>query len=132
MSTKLVGDAWESVKKQKDLIKHSFKKYGLSRNLDSGEDALINIKNIVGYKMPLPERSSRWSNKLSMKMMIITINLKSRVQSPTQTRSNIVHVMYILLHLNDIWKKGFIFNARKRSQISLPPRISPSFHPPHG
>ena len=59
LSTKLVGDAWESVKKQKDLIKHSFKKCGLSKNLDRSEDALINIKNIVGYKMPLPERSSR-------------------------------------------------------------------------
>ena len=79
MSTRLVGDAWKNVKKQKDLIKHSFKKCGLTKNLGRSEDVLINIKDIVGYKMPLPERSSSLSKKLSMKMMIITMNLKSRV-----------------------------------------------------
>ena len=56
LTTKWVGEAWESVKKQKCLIKHSFKKCGFFKNLDGSEDALINIKDIVAYKIPLPEK----------------------------------------------------------------------------
>ena len=51
--TKWVGETWERVKKQKNLIKYLFKKCGLSNNLDGNKDALINIK---GYKMPLPKK----------------------------------------------------------------------------
>ena len=49
MTTKWVGESWHRVKKQKDLIKQTFKKCGLSKNLDGGEDALFNIKSIEGY-----------------------------------------------------------------------------------
>ena len=47
---------WKRVKKEKDLIKHSFRKCGLSNNLDGGEDALMNIKSIDGYKIPLAKK----------------------------------------------------------------------------
>ena len=47
---------WKRVKKEKDLIKHSFRKCGLSNNLDGGEDALVNIKSIEGYKIPLAKK----------------------------------------------------------------------------
>ena len=43
----------ERVKRQKDLIKNSFKKCGLFNNLSSSKDGLINIKSIKGYKIPL-------------------------------------------------------------------------------
>ena len=43
-------------KETKRSFKHSFKKCGLSNNLDRSEDALINIKSIAGYKIPLPEK----------------------------------------------------------------------------
>ena len=56
MTTKCVGEAWERVKKQKDLIKHSFKKHSLSNNLDGSNDALINIKGIEEYKIQLHEK----------------------------------------------------------------------------
>ena len=42
-------------KEKKELIKHSFKKCGSSNIFDGSEDPLINIKDIEGYKMPLPE-----------------------------------------------------------------------------
>ena len=56
LATKWVVEAWQRVKKQKDLIKHSSKKCGLSNNLDGSEDALINIKGIEAYKMLLPKK----------------------------------------------------------------------------
>ena len=45
----------EARKEKKELIKHSFKKCGSSNIFDGSEDPLINIKDIEGYKMPLPE-----------------------------------------------------------------------------
>ena len=56
MTTKCVGETWERVKKQKGLIKHSFKKHSLSNNLDGSDDALINIKGIEEYKIHLHEK----------------------------------------------------------------------------
>ena len=55
LNAKLVGEAWERLKKQKYLIKHLFKKCGLSNNLEGSEGALINIKSIKGYKIHLLE-----------------------------------------------------------------------------
>ena len=55
MTTKWVGEAWKRAKKKKELIKHSFKKCGSSSIFDGSEDPLINIKDIEGYKMPLPK-----------------------------------------------------------------------------
>ena len=133
LTTKWVGEMCERVKKQKDLIKRSFEKCGLYNILDRSEDALIKIKGIEVYKMFLLKRISRWLKKLTVKMMMgLIMNLKSRVQTRTRnrTRSSIVHVMYILLYIYDIWKrKDFIFNTRKRPQIRLP-RISSSENKP--
>ena len=56
LTTKWVDGTWGRLKKQKDLIKHSFKKCGLSNCLDRSEDTLINIKNIERHKIPLPEK----------------------------------------------------------------------------
>ena len=56
MTTKWVGEAWERLKKQKGLIKHSFKKYSLSNNLAVSDNALINIKGIEEYKMHFYEK----------------------------------------------------------------------------
>ena len=38
------------------VIKHLFKKSGLSNNLDRSEDVLINIKGIEVYKMLFPKK----------------------------------------------------------------------------
>ena len=38
------------------VIKHSFKKSGLSNNLDGSEDVLINIKGIEVFKMLFPKK----------------------------------------------------------------------------
>ena len=62
LNTKWVGDAWERVKKQK-YLKHSFKKCSLSNHLDGSQDALINVKGIKGYKMPLPEKEFQMIEK---------------------------------------------------------------------
>ena len=59
LTTKWIGKSWKCVQKQNDLIKHSFQKCSLSNNLDGREDALINIKGIESYKIPLPENEFR-------------------------------------------------------------------------
>ena len=56
LTTKWVDGTWGRLKKQKDLIKHSFKKCGLFKCLDRSEDTLINIKDIERHKKPLPEK----------------------------------------------------------------------------
>ena len=61
------------------------------------EDNLINIKGIEGYKMLLPEKDFRW---LKVKM-IMMMNLKIQVQ--------IVHLVYILLYIYDIWKRNISY-----------------------
>ena len=48
--------AWDRIKKDKELIRHSFKKCGLSNDSNEKENALVKIKGIEGYKMPLPEK----------------------------------------------------------------------------
>ena len=44
LTTKWVANAWEKIKKQPDMIKHSFSKCGLSTNLDGTEDDQIKIR----------------------------------------------------------------------------------------
>ena len=44
------------MRRESVLIKHSLKKYNLSNNFDGNENALISIKGIEEYKMPLPEK----------------------------------------------------------------------------
>ena len=56
LATKWVSDSWEKIKKQQDMIKHSFLKCGLSNNLDGTEDDQIKIRGIEDYAMPSAER----------------------------------------------------------------------------
>ena len=55
LTTRWVANAWEKIKKQRDMIKHYFLKCGLS-NSDGTEDDQIKIKQIEDYKMPSSER----------------------------------------------------------------------------
>ena len=55
LTTKWVADALENIKKQPDIIKHSFF-CGLSNNLDGTEDDQIKISGIEGYVMLSAER----------------------------------------------------------------------------
>ena len=48
LTTKWVVEALHCVKKQPDVIKHSFKKCGFSNNVDGSEDDLVVIKGIEG------------------------------------------------------------------------------------
>ena len=56
LTTKWVAEALDRVKKQPDVIKHSFRKCGLSNNVDGSEDDLQVIKDIEGSELPLPEK----------------------------------------------------------------------------
>ena len=56
LTTKWVVEALDRVKKQSDVIKHSFRKCGLSNNVDGSEDDLHVIKDIEGSELPLPEK----------------------------------------------------------------------------
>ena len=47
--SKWVADAWDKIKKQPDMMKHSFLKSGLSKNLNDTEDDQIKISSIGDY-----------------------------------------------------------------------------------
>ena len=68
LNTTWVGKAWEHVKKQKNIIEHSFKKCSLSNNFDEREDALININRlrleVVVYTLCI-FNCSYWKKKTS-------------------------------------------------------------------
>ena len=55
VTTKWVAESWEKIKHDKEMIRHSFLKCGLSNALDGREDHEVNIKGIDGYTMPEPE-----------------------------------------------------------------------------
>ena len=55
LTTKWVVESWEKIKHDKEMIKHSFLKCGLSNALDGSEDHEVNIKGIDGYTMPESE-----------------------------------------------------------------------------
>ena len=44
------------VSRNKEIIKRSFVKCGISHNLDGAEDSDINIEGIPDYKLPQPDR----------------------------------------------------------------------------
>ena len=56
MKTKWVSDAWEKIKKQGDMIVHSFLKCGLSNNFNGTEDDQIKIRVIEDYTMSSAEK----------------------------------------------------------------------------
>ena len=47
--TKWVGQAWEEVSADKEMIVRSFKKCGIALAIDGSEDEEINIQGIDGY-----------------------------------------------------------------------------------
>ena len=56
LTTKWVAKGWEKVSRNKEIIKRSFVKCGISHNLDGTEDNDINIEGIPDYKLPQPDR----------------------------------------------------------------------------
>ena len=56
LTTKWVSEGWEKVSRNKEIIKRSFVKCGISHNLDGTEDNDINIEGILDYKLPQPDR----------------------------------------------------------------------------
>ena len=48
---------------------------------------------------------------------MMMMNLKSRVKSRTRTWSSIVHVMYILLYIYDIWKRKTSYLTEEKDHI---------------
>ena len=56
LTTKWVTEGWEKVSRNKEIIKRSFVKRGISHNLDGTEDNDINIEGIPDYKLPQPDR----------------------------------------------------------------------------
>ena len=55
LTTKWVAESWEKTKPDKEMIRHSFLKCGLSNALDRSEDHEVHMKDIDGYTMPEPE-----------------------------------------------------------------------------
>ena len=68
-------------------------------------DALIKIKGMKRYKIPLPKKELQMvedtDNEMKM-MMIMMMNFKNQVQCRIRTQSSIVHVMYTLLYIYDV------------------------------
>ena len=46
-----IGQAWEEVASRKDMIRHSFKKCGISVAIDGSEDNDINIEGLENYSV---------------------------------------------------------------------------------
>ena len=56
LTTKWVAKGWEKVSRNKEIIKRSFAKCGISGNLDGTDDNDINIEGTPDYKLPQPDR----------------------------------------------------------------------------
>ena len=56
LTTKWVAKGWEKVSRNKEIIKRSFVKCGISHNLGGTEGNDINIEGIPDYKLPQPDR----------------------------------------------------------------------------
>ena len=56
LTTKWVAEGWEKVSRNKEIIKRSFVKCGISHILDGTEDNNINIEWIPDYQLPQPDR----------------------------------------------------------------------------
>ena len=62
VSERRVVEGWENVSRNKEIIKRSFVKCGISDNLDGTEDNDINIEGIPDYKLPQPDREFEMDN----------------------------------------------------------------------
>ena len=56
LTTKWVTVGWEKLSRNKEIIKRSFVKCGISHNLDGTEDNDVNIEGIPDHKLPQPDR----------------------------------------------------------------------------
>ena len=56
VTTKWVAKGWEKVSQNKEIIKRSFVKCGISHNVDGTEGNYINIEGIPDYKLPQSDR----------------------------------------------------------------------------
>ena len=55
LTTKWVAIAWEKVMQDKEMVIRSFKKCGITTNVDGSENDKVKIPGLEGYIMPLPE-----------------------------------------------------------------------------
>ena len=55
LTSNWVVESWEKIKHDKEMIRHSFLKCGLSNALDGSEHHEVNLKGIDGYTKPEPE-----------------------------------------------------------------------------
>ena len=55
LTTKWVAIAWEKLMQDKEMVIRSFKKCGITTNVDGSENDKVNIRGMEGYTMPLPE-----------------------------------------------------------------------------
>ena len=53
---KMLGNAWEKIKANPEMIIRSFKKCGITTAADGSEDDQVHIEGVEGYAMPLPEK----------------------------------------------------------------------------
>ena len=56
LTTKWVTVGWEKLSRNKEIIKRSFVKCGISHNLDGTEGNDVNIEGIPDYKLPQPDK----------------------------------------------------------------------------
>ena len=55
LTTKWVAIKWEKVMQDKETVIRSFKKCGITTNVDGSENDKVKIRGLEGYIMPLPE-----------------------------------------------------------------------------
>ena len=55
LTTKWVAIAWEKVMQDKEMVIRSFKKCGITTNVDGSENDKVKIRGLEGYLRPLPE-----------------------------------------------------------------------------
>ena len=51
LTTKWIANTWNIIKADKELIRRSLFKCGLSNNLDGSMNHLVNIRGLEGYSM---------------------------------------------------------------------------------
>ena len=57
--TRWVGNAWDHICSNTEMVKRSFKKCGIHVNIDGSENALVHFKGISEYVMQM--KNSTWT-----------------------------------------------------------------------
>ena len=50
--TRWVGNTWDHICSNREMVKRSFKKCGINVNIDGSENALVHLEGISEYVMP--------------------------------------------------------------------------------